>query len=127
MGRLGANLIVIPRYGSERIRQALPDSMVVDSGVELSAILPFVDVMIGGGGTINIEAAYWGTPVISTRSFVSHYDRYLITHRLMCHADSPERFTDLFTRLSGRRTDSSILRAQAKKVDIDSLLHSMGV
>lgn len=127
LGRLDVNLIVIPRYGSERIRQALPDSIVVDSGVELSAVLPFVDVMIGGGGTINIEAAYWGTPVISTRSFVSHYDQYLISQELMCHADSTERFTDLFKKLSGRRTDSSILRAQAKKVNIDSLFHSMGV
>ncbi len=125
LGRLGANLIVIPRYGSERIRQALPDSIVVDSGVELSAVLPFVDVMIGGGGTINIEAAYWGTPVISTRSFLSHYDEYLITNVLMQHGISAEQVGDLYQQLCDSRTDSTILREQASMVSIDSLLQSI--
>jgi predicted glycosyltransferase len=124
---LDANLMVIPRYGGEGIRRLLPEAVVVDSGAELSAVLPFVDLMVGGGGTINIEAAYWGTPVISTRSFLSHYDRYLLEHGLMHHARSAEEFGELYETMVGRRMDSSKLREQERSADVDSLLESVGI
>ena len=125
--RMDANILAIPRYGSDEIRRLLPEAVVVDSGVELSAVLPFVDLMVGGGGTINIEAAYWGTPVISTRSFLSHYDRYLLENGLMCHARSAEEFTNLYQEIVGTRTDSTILQEQEREVDLDSLLQSIGI
>jgi len=123
---INANIIAIPRYGSDRIRQQLPGAVVMDKGVELSAVLPFADLMVGGGGTINIEAAYWGTPVVSTRSFISHYDRFLIAHDLMHHAESPDQLKRLYEAHSDRRTDSSILTEQRKNASVEWLLQSMG-
>jgi predicted glycosyltransferase len=123
---IDANIIAIPRYGSDRIRQLLPGAVVMDQGVELSAVLPFADLMVGGGGTINIEAAYWGTPVVSTRSFISHYDRYLIAHGLMHHARTPDQLKRLYETLSDQRTDPSILTEQSNHASVEWLLQSMG-
>jgi predicted glycosyltransferase len=122
----GDNIIAIPRYGGYETRRRLPFAVVLDETVELAAVLPFVDLMVGGGGTMNIEAAYWGTPVISTRSFLSHYDEYLLTHGLMHHATSIDRFRVLYDQLSGSRVDPSLLREQAAAVDIGSLLRQIG-
>jgi len=41
-----------------------------------------VDLFIGGS-TINTESCFLGTPTISTRSFISHYDKWQIDNNLM--------------------------------------------
>jgi hypothetical protein len=45
--------------------------------VNLQNMLYFADLFIGGGGTINIESAYWGTWTMSCRPFSTTYDDWL--------------------------------------------------
>ena len=44
---------------------------------DLQSLLYYADLFVGGGGTINIEAAYWGTWVLSCRPISTAYDRWL--------------------------------------------------
>ena len=43
------------------------------------------DMMLGGGGTMNLEACFLGIPTISTRSLLLYHDIYLIKNNLMTH------------------------------------------
>ena len=60
LARVDANVVLIPRYAVADARERWPDAIVVEQKLPLSNILPFADAFIGGGGTLNIEAAYWG-------------------------------------------------------------------
>lgn len=96
---IDVNLIVIPRYEYLIVKKKFPNAIVLKEKIELSNILPFVDLFIGGGGTINIESVYWGIPTISTRSFLCHYDRYLIDNNLMFHIKKEEEFLEVFNKI----------------------------
>ncbi len=60
-----------------------PYAAVLEEKMVIQHLLAFADLFIGGGGTLNSEACFFGTPAISTRSFVSHYDKLLIDAELM--------------------------------------------
>lgn len=127
LARLDANLVILPRYGDAALARLRPDAVVLEAPRALSEILPFVDVMVGGGGTINIEAAWWGTPVVSTRSFLSHYDAWLREHGLLVRAASPEDVAPLCSKQLDRRTDPAPLRTQAAHARVDDLLALAGL
>ncbi|MFP5212708.1 MAG: DUF354 domain-containing protein [Acidobacteriota bacterium] len=80
---IAANIVIIPRYEHQYLKKLFPFAYVLEKKVEIQHLLAQASVFIGGGGTINTEATYFGTPTISTRSFVSHYDKYLIDSGLM--------------------------------------------
>ncbi|MHC1729400.1 MAG: DUF354 domain-containing protein [Syntrophobacteraceae bacterium] len=88
--KTGANIVIIPRYEHQYLKQLFPSAYVLEKKVEIQHLLAFANLFIGGGGTINIEATYFGTPTISTRSFISHYDKYLIDTGLMVWANDEE-------------------------------------
>lgn len=67
----------IPRYQSHKI-------------VNLSSLLDHANLFIGGGGTIQIESAYWGTWTITTRPFKTFYDDFLISEGLMARTKTIE-------------------------------------
>lgn len=117
---IDANLIIIPRYETGHLREELPNAITVEEKMDLSKILPFVDIFIGGGGTINIEACYWGTPVISTRSFVTYYDKFLIDNGLMFLAQTEDEIIKLYKEHAGKRLTNNILREQ--HADVKSLV-----
>lgn len=124
---LDANLVVVPRYGEPALARLRPDAAVLSEPRALSEVLPFVDAMVGGGGTINVEAAWWGTPVVSTRSFLSHYDAWLRDRGLLVHAAGDDDVVPLCTKQLGLRTDPGPLRAQADGADVDALLELAGL
>lgn len=78
-----ANIIIIPRYESEYLKKEFPFATVLEEKSVIQHLLAFADLFIGGGGTLNTEACYFGTPTISTRSFICHYDKYQIDNDLM--------------------------------------------
>ena len=81
--RFDANIIIIPRYESEYLKKEFPFAYVLEEKIVLQHLLKDADLFIGGGGTINTEACFLGTPTISTRSFISHYDKWQIDNGLM--------------------------------------------
>lgn len=101
--RLDANFIIIPRYEPEPIKEIFPFAKVLDEKMVIQHLLAFCDLFIGGGGTINSESCYFGTPTISTRSFISHYDKMLIDKGLMEKVDSKEDLIEKSLSMLGKR------------------------
>ena len=92
----------------------------MEKKIILQHLLAYSDLFIGGGGTINIEATYFGVPVISIRSFISHYDKFLIDKGLMWHSNDKGEILDLIKKLLGKKTIQKAKEIYGKmKVDID--------
>jgi len=83
-----ANIIIIPRYESRYLKEKFPFAYVIDEKIFLQHLLKDVDLFIGGGGTINTESCFLGTATISTRSFISYYDKWQIDKKLMVWTDN---------------------------------------
>jgi len=125
VGRLQTlhNLVILPRYGTDHLEALFPQATVLARTIDLSRLLPFAALVIGGGGTINIEAAWWGVPVISTRSFVSHYDQYLLNHQMMIRATCADGVMTAAEQAMERTPRDNPLRNQV--VNMDSLLEDI--
>jgi len=104
--KLDINLIIIPRYESEHLKEKFKKAIILEKKIILQHLLAYSNLFIGGGGTINIEATYFGVPVISTRSFISHYDKFLIDNKLMWHSNNSEEIVNLAKELIDKKTDS---------------------
>lgn len=120
---IDANLVIIPRYESGYLKKEFPYAIIIEEKIDLSKLLPFADIFIGGGGTINIEACYWGIPVISTRSFVTHYDKFLIDNGMMFLAQTEKEIVELYEKYAGCKVENNILKQQ--KADVKSLVNEV--
>jgi len=58
--------------------------------VDMQSLLDYATLFIGGGGTMNLEASYWGTWTISCRPFLTSYDEWLQNNRSQIHVDTVE-------------------------------------
>ena len=106
--KLDINLIIIPRYEANYLKEDFPEAIILEKKIILQHLLAFANIFIGGGGTINCEACYFGTPVISTRSFISHYDKFLIDNELMIHSnDSKEILEHTKTLIKGNNREKA--------------------
>lgn len=106
-----ANIIIIPRYESSYLKEKFPYAVVLEEKKVIQHLLAYADLFIGGGGTLNTEACYFGTPTISTRSFISHYDKYQIDKGLMVWVSTKEEL--LFTC---KKLISNRLNEKAKEI-----------
>ena len=80
------------------------------------------DLFIGGGGTMNAESCFFGTPTISTRSFISHYDKALIEAGLMEHVRTIDELIYKAKKLVGKRFNDKANEFFGKmKVDVEKL------
>ena len=120
----GANIVIIPRYESSYLVDQFPFAYVLPEKMVIQHLLAHSNLFIGGGGTINIEATYFGTPTISTRSFVSHYDQFLIEKGLMKWVDNEE---ELIKSACEMIHESNKLRAAAiykqQNVNVDAIVN----
>ena len=97
------NVLLMPRYGAQELEacvNALDSELrarvkIMAEKLEPRAFYPFVDVLVGGGGTMNLEACYLGLPVVSTRSLLLFHDRFLLEHNLMRHATNADEVLEL--------------------------------
>lgn len=104
-----ANFIIIPRYEPGKLKEKFPFAAILDQKIVVQHLLAYADLFIGGGGTLNSEACYFGTPTISTRSFVSHYDKLLISKGLMEKADTSEELVKIGKLIIGERRDAKVI------------------
>lgn len=102
----GANIVIIPRYESAYLKAQFPFVSVLEEKVEIQHLLAYADLFIGGGGTLNTEACFFGTPTISTRSFISHYDKYQIDQGLMEWVNTKEELLEAVHRMISKRYDA---------------------
>jgi predicted glycosyltransferase len=115
------NLVIIPRYESEYLKKRFKKAIVLEKKIILQNLLAKSNLFIGGGGTINIEACYFGVPVISTRSFISHYDKFLLDNNLMWHSNNSKEIISLSKKLIKKKTDSKPI-FDKMEVDIDMFI-----
>ncbi|MDX9802318.1 MAG: DUF354 domain-containing protein, partial [Spirochaetia bacterium] len=87
------------------LKHEFPDVFVLEEKVVIQHLLAFAHLFIGGGGTINTEACFFGTPTISTRSFICHYDKYQIDSGLMHWVSGSEDLMKTASSIFGKRTD----------------------
>lgn len=120
-----SNIIIIPRYESEYLKKEFPSATVLEEKVEIQHLLFFCDLFIGGGGTINSEACFLGTPTISTRSFVSHYDKYQIDNNLMVWVETKEELIEKVKLLIGTKVDTRPIKQMSLNIDdmIENILN----
>lgn len=125
LSRLG-NILIIPRYEAGYLKKAFPYAYVLEEKVIIQHLLRECDLFIGGGGTINTEACYFGTPTISTRSFVSHYDKYQIDMGLMRWVTTKKELLDAAKSMISNRYE---VRAKevfdAMLVDVDEITRTI--
>ena len=121
--QLNTNIIIIPRYESEYLKSEFSFAIVLDNKVKIQHLLKFADLFIGGGGTLNTEACFLGTPTISTRSFICHYDKWQIDNGLMVWVENLEELVSESKKLISARLDTSILNTM--KLDIDVIVKNI--
>jgi predicted glycosyltransferase len=121
-----ANIIIIPRYESSYLRDKFPFAIVLEEKKVIQHLLAFADLFIGGGGTLNTEACYFGTPTISTRSFISHYDKYQIDQGLMTWVSTKEELLATCKELISNRVDEKARDVFGKmSLDIDDMVDTI--
>lgn len=118
-----SNIIIIPRYESEYLEKEFPNAIVLKEKVEIQHLLVFCDLFIGGGGTINSEACFLGTPTISTRSFISHYDKYQIDNNLMLWVETKEELIKKVQLMIGTKVDTKPIKQMS--IDLDDMIKNI--
>ncbi|MBF0546903.1 MAG: DUF354 domain-containing protein [Candidatus Riflebacteria bacterium] len=104
---LDCNIVISPRYESDHLKKSFSQyALILDHSLPPDEFYPFIDLLIGGGGTMNLEAAFLGTPVISTRSLFLFHDRYLIDNGMMKWSTSPQECVRMAKSLLGNKKDN---------------------
>lgn len=88
-----ANIVIMPRYDSLELKERFlgrKNVYILEEKLEPREFYPYIDLLIGGGGTMNLESCYLGIPTISTRSLLLFHDMYLIENGLMIHTKTPQ-------------------------------------
>ncbi|MGM0519908.1 MAG: DUF354 domain-containing protein [Campylobacterota bacterium] len=120
--RTNANIIIIPRYESEYLKNEFPFATVLEKKSVIQHLLAFADLFIGGGGTLNTEACYFNTPTISTRSFICHYDKYQIDNNLMIWVSTKKELLERVIKLLEIRSKKNNNPLRNMKIEVNSLI-----
>lgn len=115
-----ANIIIIPRYESEYLRTEFPFAVILEEKITIQHLIKFADLFIGGGGTLNTEACFLGTPTISTRSFICHYDKWQIDNDFMVWVKDKEELLENVLSLIGTQVD--VTKLENMSVDIGGIV-----
>lgn len=98
LAELEVSVVIMPRYESTHLKKNFANKKniyILEQILPPQDFYPFIDVLVGGGGTMNLESCYLGIPTISTRSLFLFHDRYLIDNNLMYHCVDSRSVLDL--------------------------------
>ena len=123
--RFNANIIIIPRYESDYLKKEFPFAYVIEEKIVLQHLLKDVDLFIGGGGTINTEACFLGTPTISTRSFISHYDKWQIDNGLMVWTNNKEELLKYVKLAFEKKINPNLSKLKEMNVDLEKIVNEI--
>lgn len=129
---LDANIVIMPRYGSEELDRefgGLDSVHIVRQKFAPEEFYPYIDVLVGGGGTMNLESCYLGIPTISTRSLLLFHDKYLLEHSLMSHATSAQEVLSLvreaLARKASRRVQDTLFFCEPKEQAMRAIIEEI--
>jgi len=117
--KFDVNIIIIPRYESDYLKDEFPFAYIIEEKIILQHLIKDADLFIGGGGTINSESCFLGTPTISTRSFISHYDKWQIDNNLMVWVDNKKDLINYIQKAMDSKLKLNTKILETMKVDID--------
>ena len=101
------NIVIMPRYESDYLKENFSKyALILEEKLKPEEFYPFIDLLIGGGGTMNLEAAYLGIPVVSTRSLILFHDKYLIDNNLMFHSYNIDAIVQYIKENIGKKKDN---------------------
>jgi len=123
--KFDVNIIIIPRYEIDYLKEEFPFAYVIEEKIFLQHLIKDVDLFIGGGGTINSESCFLGTQTISTRSFISHYDKWQIDNKLMYWCDNKEDLFKLIKKAINYELIPDLKILNAMNVDINYLVENI--
>lgn len=106
---MDVNIVIMPRYEKEILKRDFSEfATILEDKLKPEEFYPFIDLFIGGGGTMNLESVYYGIPTISTRSIWLYHDQYLINNELMHWTDSVDEVVLLSKQLLGKKYNNKI-------------------
>jgi len=124
--KFNTNIVIVPRYESEYLKKEFPFAAVLEEKIIIQHLLAYADLFIGGGGTMNTESCFFGTPTISTRSFICHYDKFQIDNGLMYWANCKEELIKLTEKYLGKRFEDRSREVFGKmEVNIDNIIKNI--
>ena len=123
--KFNANIIIIPRYESEYLKKEFPFAYILEEKIILQHLLKDADLFIGGGGTINTEACFLGTPTISTRSFISHYDKWQIDNNLMVWTNNKKELLNYVKSAFNGELKPDKNKIKAMEINIDKIIEEI--
>lgn len=101
------NIVIMPRYEVKYLKENFGSvATILEDKLKPEQFYPFIDMLVGGGGTMNLEASYYGIPVISTRSLWLYHDKYLIDNKLMVHVKTEEEALKNIEHYLGTKKDN---------------------
>lgn len=104
---MDANLVIMPRYEKERLKRDFGGiATILEEKLKPEEFYPFIDLFIGGGGTMNLEAVCYGIPTISTRSIWMLYDYYLVQNGLMFWTQDCKDILEIAKENIGKKIDT---------------------
>ena len=104
---MDANLVIMPRYEKERLKRDFGGiATILEEKLKPEEFYPFIDLFIGGGGTMNLEAVCYGIPTISTRSIWMLYDYYLVQNGLMFWTQDCKNILEIAKENIGKKIDT---------------------
>lgn len=102
-----ANIVIMPRYEKDRLKRDFGGiATILEEKLKPEEFYPFIDLFIGGGGTMNLEAVCYGIPTISVRSLWMIYDEYLVNNGLMFWCQNCDEVIKATKKMLGKRIDS---------------------
>ncbi|WP_022852167.1 DUF354 domain-containing protein [Limisalsivibrio acetivorans] len=102
-----ANIVILPRYEIEPLKERFGEyAVVLEEKLPIESFYPFIDFLVGGGGTMNLEAACYGIPVLSLRSLLLFHDVYLIENGMMSWTNDADEALDIVKRNLGVKRDN---------------------
>ena len=104
---MDVNIVIMPRYENEYLKRDFGNiATILNEKLTPKEYYPFIDLFVGGGGTMNLESVYYGIPTISTRSIWLIHDKYLIDHKLMYWTNCSDKALELCKKLVGTRINA---------------------
>lgn len=108
-----ANIVILPRYEVEPLKREFGGiATILEEKLKPEEFYPFIDLFIGGGGTMNLEAVCYGIPTISTRSIWLVHDQYLVKHKLMFWSQNCEEIIRIAKENLGKKIEAQSYFAQ---------------
>ena len=95
--------VAVHSYDVPIVEKEMKNAIILKGIVDLQSLISGSSLLVTGGGTTSIEAAYFNIPVVSARPILTYYDKFLIWNGLMFHSRNLEKLKETCIKRLGRK------------------------